>query len=118
MGEIVWKWLAGDHLDELDFTPDALELVRKSDHPDYLHVNNMRPVGPNHWFREGDAREDAADGVETGRGITAAAARRAAIHRARVPVVTIGIRPAAGSRDRRRRGRRDGCGRWRFPGDP
>jgi hypothetical protein len=55
-GDIGWKWAAGDHLDEFGFTPDALELVRKSDHPDYLHVNNMRPVGPNHWFRDGDAR--------------------------------------------------------------
>jgi Arylsulfotransferase (ASST) len=57
-GEIVWKWAAGDHLDEFGFTPAALELVRKSDHPDYLHVNNMRPVGSNHWFREGDVRFD------------------------------------------------------------
>jgi Arylsulfotransferase (ASST) len=57
-GDITWKWLAGDHLDEFGFTPEALELVRKSDHPDYLHVNNMRPVGPNHTFRDGDARFD------------------------------------------------------------
>jgi len=55
-GDIGWKWAARDHLDEFGFTPEALELVRKSDHPDYLHVNNMRPVGPNHWFRDGDAR--------------------------------------------------------------
>jgi hypothetical protein len=27
-GEIVWKWIAGDHLDELGFTPEALALVR------------------------------------------------------------------------------------------
>ena len=55
-GDIAWKWRAGDHLDEFGFTPEALQLVRKSDHPDYLHVNDMRPVGPNHWFRDGDAR--------------------------------------------------------------
>ena len=55
-GDIVWKWIAGDHLDELGFTPEALELVRRSEIPDYLHVNSMKPLGPNHWFRDGDAR--------------------------------------------------------------
>lgn len=45
-GDIVWNWIAGDHLNEFGFTPEALELVRKSDHSDYLHVNDMRPVGP------------------------------------------------------------------------
>ena len=57
-GDIVWKWIAGDHLDELGFTPEALELVRRSEIPDYLHVNSMKPLGPNHWFRDGDARFD------------------------------------------------------------
>jgi hypothetical protein len=57
-GDIVWKWIAGDHLDELGFTPEALALVRKSEIPDYLHVNSMKPLGPNHWFRDGDARFD------------------------------------------------------------
>ena len=55
-GEVVWKWIAGDHLEELGFTPEALALVRKSEIPDYLHVNSMKPLGPNHWFRDGDAR--------------------------------------------------------------
>jgi len=57
-GEIVWKWIAGDHLDELGFTPEALALVRQSNIPDYLHVNSMKPLGRNHWFRDGDARFD------------------------------------------------------------
>ena len=57
-GDIVWKWVAGDHLEEFGFTPEALALVRKSEIPDYLHVNDMRPLGANHWFREGDARFD------------------------------------------------------------
>ena len=55
-GDIVWKWIAGDHLEEFGFTPEALALVRKSELPDYLHVNDMKPLGPNHWFRDGDAR--------------------------------------------------------------
>ena len=36
-GEIVWRWLASDHLDEFGFTPDQLKLVRASRSPDYLH---------------------------------------------------------------------------------
>jgi hypothetical protein len=55
-GEIVWTWMAGDHLDELGFTPEQLELVRNSSDPDYLHVNSMRPIGPNRWFSAGDQR--------------------------------------------------------------
>jgi hypothetical protein len=55
-GEIVWKWIAADHLEEFGFTPEALALVRKSERPDYIHVNDMKPLGPNHWFRDGDAR--------------------------------------------------------------
>jgi hypothetical protein len=55
-GEIVWRWIAADHLDEFGFSAEALALVRQSKIPDYLHLNSMKPVGPNHWFREGDAR--------------------------------------------------------------
>jgi Arylsulfotransferase (ASST) len=55
-GEIVWRWIAADHLDEFGFTAESLALVRQSKLPDYLHLNSMKPVGPNHWFREGDAR--------------------------------------------------------------
>jgi hypothetical protein len=55
-GEIVWRWLAGDHLHEFGFTKKQLALVHKSEEPDYLHVNTMKPLGANHWFREGDAR--------------------------------------------------------------
>jgi hypothetical protein len=55
-GDIVWQWLAGDHLDEFGFTPSELALVRESAEQDYLHLNNMKVVGPNHWFRAGDKR--------------------------------------------------------------
>jgi Arylsulfotransferase (ASST) len=55
-GDIAWKWTAGDHLDEFGFTPEALALVRTSELPDYLHANAMSSLGPNHWFRDGDAR--------------------------------------------------------------
>jgi hypothetical protein len=55
-GEIAWRWVASEHLDELGFSPESLKLVREHAKPDYLHVNNMTAVGPNKWFDAGDAR--------------------------------------------------------------
>lgn len=55
-GEIVWTWTASDHLDEIGFSPEELKLVKGTPSADYLHVNNLKPVGPNHWFDEGDQR--------------------------------------------------------------
>jgi len=57
-GEIVWKWVASDHLEEFGFTPEQLKLVRNADTADYLHVNNLKVVGPNRWFDSGDKRFD------------------------------------------------------------
>ena len=55
-GDIVWRWVAGDHLDEFGWTPQELALVRATKAINYLTINDMRPVGPNHWFDAGDAR--------------------------------------------------------------
>jgi hypothetical protein len=55
-GEVVWTWTASDHLDEIGFSPEELKLVKGTPSADYLHVNNLKPVGPNHWFDEGDQR--------------------------------------------------------------
>ncbi|OAI23747.1 ArsR family transcriptional regulator [Methylosinus sp. R-45379] len=55
-GDIVWTWAASDHLEEIGFTADELRLIKGSKNPDYLHVNDLKPVGPNHWHDEGDAR--------------------------------------------------------------
>jgi len=33
-----------------------LKQIKASKNADYLHVNNLKPVGPNHWFDEGDQR--------------------------------------------------------------
>jgi Arylsulfotransferase (ASST) len=55
-GEVGWSWVASDHLDEFGFTAEQLELVRTADNGDYLHLNNMKPVGPNRWFAGGDPR--------------------------------------------------------------
>lgn len=57
-GKIVWKWSASDHLSEIGFTPEQFALLQKVDNPDYLHLNNMTPLGPNRWFDAGDTRFD------------------------------------------------------------
>lgn len=33
-----------------------LRLVRNAQTADYLHINNLKVVGPNHWFTAGDKR--------------------------------------------------------------
>jgi hypothetical protein len=55
-GEVVWSWVAADHLDEFGFTGAQLELVRNTSNGDYLHLNNMKPLGPNRWSVAGDPR--------------------------------------------------------------
>ena len=55
-GAIVWRWVAAEHLDELGFTPAELALIHAADTADYLHVNDLKVVGPNHWFDAGDTR--------------------------------------------------------------
>jgi hypothetical protein len=59
-GRLVWQWYAADHLAEI-FSPATLKLVRATRRPDYLHMNDMKPLGPNHWFRDGDQRFDPAN---------------------------------------------------------
>jgi hypothetical protein len=62
-GEIVWQWLAGDHIDELGFAPDARQVIgaaaafnKARGGYDWLHVNSATYVGPNPWYDKGDAR--------------------------------------------------------------
>ena len=57
-GEIVWKWVASEHLEEFGFTFQELQLVKATKNPDYLHINAMTPLGPNKWFTQGDQRFD------------------------------------------------------------
>ena len=55
-GDIVWKWTVSDHLTELGFTPEQLELVKNATSEDYFHINNMAALGKNRWFDKGDVR--------------------------------------------------------------
>jgi hypothetical protein len=57
-GAIVWTWVASNHLKEIGFTPAQLKLVYDANTADYLHVNDLKVVGPNRWFDAGDTRFD------------------------------------------------------------
>lgn len=55
-GAVVWSWLISKHLGEFGFSAAALKLLRASKSPDFLHINNMKVVGPNRWYDAGDQR--------------------------------------------------------------
>ena len=62
-GDIVWEWVASDHIDELGFAADAREVIKEArafnkgrGSFDWLHVNSATYLGPNRWFDEGDTR--------------------------------------------------------------
>ncbi len=62
-GDITWEWLASDHIDEFGFSGEARNTIYR--YPgwseargtaDWMHINAMAYVGPNHWYDEGDER--------------------------------------------------------------
>jgi len=62
-GDIVWEWIASDHIDEFGLSPAARKAIESAPGTnaargsfDWLHVNSATYVGPNHWFDEGDSR--------------------------------------------------------------
>jgi len=74
-GEVLWQWLAADHINELGFDAKARAAIRGARAGragggraagaapaaapaayDWLHVNAATYVGPNHWFDAGDKR--------------------------------------------------------------
>ena len=67
-GEVLWEWVASDHIDEFKFSPEARKVIQAgpaSNGPagvagrrtfDWLHVNSAHYVGPNRWFDGGDTR--------------------------------------------------------------
>jgi hypothetical protein len=62
-GEILWEWVASDHVDELGFSADARNAIKTAPGVnsgrgsfDWLHINSATYVGPNHWFDDGDKR--------------------------------------------------------------
>ena len=61
-GEIVWRWAAGDHLDEFGIPSEGRAYLREKvahnslDVWGYLEINDMKVLGPNHWYDAGDPR--------------------------------------------------------------
>ena len=62
-GDIVWEWVASDHIEELGFAADARKAIKAAQgfnkargSFDWLHINSAHYVGPNRWFDQGDTR--------------------------------------------------------------
>ena len=55
-GRIVWSWRASQHLKGLGFSGARLKLMERDAPADYLHMNAMHALGPNHWAASGDRR--------------------------------------------------------------
>ncbi len=61
-GDVVWRWLVGDHIDEFGISPEGLEQLRAllaetgGLSAGFITINNMAPIGPNKWFDGGDER--------------------------------------------------------------
>jgi hypothetical protein len=60
-GEIVWKWISSEHLDEMGFSEESLAMIRRgfsisNGRWGFLVINDMKPLGPNRWFDGGDNR--------------------------------------------------------------
>ncbi len=61
-GSIVWKWAAGDHLNEFGLSAEGLRYLRErvARNPieiwGYLELNDLQVLGPNRWYDAGDQR--------------------------------------------------------------
>ena len=62
-GDVTWKWLASEHVDEFGFSEAERNALHRSVHwneeresADWLHINAASYVGPNHWYDDGDDR--------------------------------------------------------------
>lgn len=58
-GDIVWRWLASEHIEECGFEGERREmLLSPTGRPrsSIFVINDMHPLGPNRWFDAGDDR--------------------------------------------------------------
>jgi hypothetical protein len=60
-GEIVWKWVASDHLMEFGISHEGMRVLQRVMSNGfsgwgYLTINDMKTLGPNKWWRAGDTR--------------------------------------------------------------
>jgi hypothetical protein len=73
-GEVVWEWIASEHIDELGFDAAARAAIKGA--PgfnsarggfDWLHLNSATYLGPNQWFDGGDARFEPSNIIVSSR---------------------------------------------------
>ena len=62
-GEVLWEWLASDHVEEFGFSDNARNAIHRSvgfrenrGSADWLHINSLNYIGPNKWYDDGDER--------------------------------------------------------------
>jgi hypothetical protein len=63
-GDIVWEWVCSEHFDEMGFSEQAKNtmsrnpnmVVGKGEVGDWMHINSISTLGPNHWYDAGDSR--------------------------------------------------------------
>jgi hypothetical protein len=73
-GEIVWEWVASEHIDELGFDAAARAAIKAAPGAnaarsgfDWLHVNSATYLGANQWFDGGDSRFDPSNIIVSSR---------------------------------------------------
>jgi outer membrane protein assembly factor BamB len=73
-GEIVWEWIASEHIEELGFDAAARAAIKAA--PgfnaarggfDWLHLNSATYLGPNQWFDGGDSRFEPSNIIVSSR---------------------------------------------------
>lgn len=73
-GEVVWEWVASEHIGELGFDANARAAIKAA--PgfneargafDWLHLNSVTYLGPNQWFDAGDSRFDPGNIIVSSR---------------------------------------------------
>lgn len=57
-GEILWQWIANEHVDEMGFNDEEYKSMQSKKVPqiDWLHTNCASYLGPNKWYDNGDER--------------------------------------------------------------
>ena len=61
-GNILWSWRASDHFNELGFDEAAKNVLFRNPGlhgeagGDWMHINSISTLDPNHWYEEGDRR--------------------------------------------------------------
>ncbi len=66
-GEVVWKWVASEHLLEFGFSAEGLDQIRKGSAANggvingFMTLNNMHVLGPNRWLDSCVPRFDPAN---------------------------------------------------------